>query len=184
MTTPLSRRKILASVLSLTAALGVIASFWPSTTVAEDSDTRALAGKAAPDFALKTLDGRDATLGELKGKVVLVDFWATWCPPCVKGLPHINEIAGKKELAAKGLVVLAVNAREKQPKVSAFLESKGLGNLIVPMDVDGKMMDAYQVGPIPTTLIIGRDGKIQEVFIGLVNDATLNAAIEKALSAK
>src|SRR6266567_6324367 len=90
--------------------------FAPSTSRAAD-DTNALVGKQAPDFALKTLDDKDVKLSDLKGNVVVLDFWATWCPPCRKSLPHLNKVANDKELADKGLKVFAVNCRETKDKV-------------------------------------------------------------------
>ena len=75
--------------------------------------TMSLQGKAAPDFTLKTLDGKEVKLSDQKGSVVMMDFWATWCPPCRKSLPHVQEMSADKELAAKGLKVWAVNAHEQ-----------------------------------------------------------------------
>jgi len=183
MTAFLSRRRLFSTALGLLAAAGITATLVPTVDGAE-GDTKSLVGKPAPDFALKTLDQKEAKLSDQKGKVVLIDFWATWCPPCVKALPHINELAGKKELTDKGLVVMAVNAREKAPVVQKFLDSKQLKNMTIPMDADGKTLGAYQVQGIPTTVIVGRDGNIANVFVGSGNDANIDAAIEKALAAE
>ncbi|QOV91870.1 TlpA family protein disulfide reductase [Humisphaera borealis] len=179
-----SRRGFIGSTLALVAAAGVTASFLPSSVSAAENDTKSLVGKAAPDFDLKTVDGKSAKLSDQKGKVVLIDFWATWCPPCVKSLPHVNELAGKKALTEKGLVVYAVNAREKAPTVEKFIDSKGLKNLTIPMDAQGATMGAYLVQGIPTTVVVGRDGKVSNVFVGSGNDANIDAAVEKALAAK
>src|SRR5437867_2798145 len=107
----ISRRHL--STIGLCIALFTFARF----TIADDTskgnqkspnksqDTMSLQGKAAPDLSLKTLDGQDFKLSELKGSVVLMDYWATWCPPCRESLPHINAISQDKELTGKGLKV-------------------------------------------------------------------------------
>lgn len=142
-----------------------------------------LEGMAAPALSLKTLDGKPADLASMKGKVVLVDFWATWCPPCRKSLPHVQEMNQDKALAAKGLVVWAVNAQEAPAKVTPFMTKSGY-TFTVPMDAQGKTMQAFNVSGIPTTVIIGRDGKVAKAFVGYGPDspAEIKAAVEKALA--
>jgi peroxiredoxin len=147
------------------------------------SDTTALQGKMAPDFALKTLDGKEVKLSEQKGSVVLMDFWATWCPPCRKSLPHVQELSTDKELAAKGLKVWAVNAHEETGKVTPFVEQNKY-TFQIPMDADGATMKDYMVHGIPTTVIVGRDGKVKKVFIGYGDDSAekVKKAVEAALA--
>ena len=80
-----------------------------------------LKGKPAPEIALKTLDGKDLKLSDMKGKVVVVDSWATWCPPCRESLPHLQKVSADKDLAGKGLVVWATDIKEDKPTVEKFL---------------------------------------------------------------
>jgi thiol-disulfide isomerase/thioredoxin len=172
------RRTVFACAAAL--AFVLLAS---SALLKAESDTSTLEGKPAPDFSLKTLAGDDFKLSGLKGSVVVLDFWATWCPPCRKSLPHLNKDAGDKELADKGLKVFAVNCKEPADKVKAFLE-KNSYQLTVPMDGEGATMQQYLIQGIPTTLVIGRDGVIRNVFIGFGGDESekaLDAAIDSAL---
>ena len=125
-------------------------------------------GKAAPDFTLKTLDGKKAKLSDMKGKVVLVDFWATWCPPCRKSLPHVQEMSQDKAMADNGLVVWAVNAHEDKAKVEPFMKQNKF-TFNVPMDAQGAAMQKYHVSGIPTTIVVGRDGKVKKAFVGYGN---------------
>lgn len=145
-----------------------------------------LKGKEAPEIAVKTLDGKDFKLSEQKGSVVVLDFWATWCPPCRKSLPHLNKLNEDKERAKAGLKVFAVNAREKSDVVEKYLKDNNL-TFAVPMDAEGAAMTAYMVSGIPTTVVVGRDGVVQDVFVGFGGEASeksLDAAVDKALEAK
>jgi thiol-disulfide isomerase/thioredoxin len=152
--------------------------------MAQAEDTKSLKGQAAPEVALTTLDGSEFKLSSLKGSVVLLDYWATWCPPCVKGLPHVAEMAADKALAEKGLKVYAINSKETEDKVKAFLAEHKL-NLVVPMDPKGEFGKSYKVRGIPTTVVVGRDGNIAEVFVGFGpgSEKKILAAVESALKA-
>lgn len=148
----------------------------------DDADTRSLQGKAAPDFTLTTLDGKQVKLSEQKGSVVLIDFWATWCPPCRKALPHIQHISENRDLAGRGLRVWAVNLREQKEKVQQFM-SDNKYTFAVPMDQNGAVAGVYRVQGIPTTVIVGKDGTIRNVFVGFGagGEKRLDEAIEAAL---
>lgn len=152
------------------------------TQMKEEEDRRARGitqkrGEPAPDFKAVTLaTGKPLTLGSLRGRVVLIDLWATWCPPCVKGLPET--LALQKEYEQKGVVVLA--ASNEDPKtVTAFLkahpELRGL-NVILSTEA----IQRFDARAIPTVVIVGRDGKIAASFLGLQEAATLRRAIADA----
>jgi peroxiredoxin len=141
-----------------------------------------LVGKPAPDFTLTTLDGKTVKLSEQKGSVVLVDFWATWCGPCVKALPHVQKLAADKDLASKGLKVWAVNAREKNETIKKFIDDNKY-TFGVPIDAKGDVMKSYNVSGIPTTIVVGKDGVVVKAFVGYSEDnlKQLDQAIEEAL---
>ncbi len=129
----------------------------------QDAPAMALVGKPAPDFKLEGLDGKEVHLADLKGSVVVLDFWATWCGPCVQSMPHLDELY--KAESPKGLKVFAVNQEEDKDTVQGFLKSR---NLTVPalLDKDGQVGQAYEANAIPQTVIVGKDGKVRKVFIG------------------
>ena len=122
-----------------------------------------LEGKPAPSFTLDTLDGKAVKLEDLKGSVVVLDFWATWCPPCREGLPHVDK--AYQDMKGQGLKAFAVNVREDKPKVQGFVDQTKLG-LPVLLDADGKVSEAYLANAIPETVIIGKDGKVAKVLVG------------------
>jgi thiol-disulfide isomerase/thioredoxin len=149
----------------------------------DNGPAMALAGKPAPAFTLKDLEGKSVELGQLKGSVVVLDFWATWCGPCVQSLPHIAELS--REQGPKGLKVFAVNQQEGEAEVKQFLSAhRDLNDLTVLLDSNGAVGAKYLANAIPETVVIGKDGVIKKVFVGAGPDTPqqLHAAVESAMS--
>jgi peroxiredoxin len=140
-----------------------------------------LQGKPAKAFSLSSLDGGEVNLANHIGKdVVLLDFWAVWCPPCRKSIPALADIAG--EFAPKGLVVYAVNQQDTPERVNSFLKSE---NITVPvlMDPESVAGDLYGVSSIPKIVLIDRTGTIVFTHGGYGPGAggTIRRAVDKAL---
>ena len=142
-----------------------------------------LLGKAAPTFKLKTLDGEDFDLGRQKGSVVVLDFWATWCGPCIKSLPGLMEMAG--QFPADKVKLIGVNQAEAPEQVKRFLEAHKW-NLTVAMDAGQSVAKQYGVDGIPHTVIVGPDGKVAWVQTGATADGDEKAGeeIKKLLDGK
>jgi peroxiredoxin len=114
---------------------------------------------AAPDFSLPTLEGGTQALSDLRGHVVVLNFWATWCGPCVKEMPTLANLAAK--LADKGVSVLAVSVDVGDPKrVADFVQGYGW-HLPILLDPMAQVADAYAIRVMPTTYVIGPDGNIR-----------------------
>jgi len=119
-------------------------------------------GKTAPDFSLQTLEGKTVTLNELKGKPVLLNFWACRCPHCQAEMSYFQEVY--TELKDKELEIIGVNIKESAQEVSAYMDQNGY-SLPVCLDTDGAVADSYGVRLLPSTYFIDKDGVIQEVVI-------------------
>ncbi|MBI4303934.1 MAG: TlpA family protein disulfide reductase [Chloroflexi bacterium] len=139
------------------------------------SGTPARLGEKAPDFQLKSLDGSSVSLSGLQGSPVLINFWATWCPPCREEMPYLQKIHDK--YSSKGLKMLAIDIGESPDKVKDFLASNNL-SLPVLLDSRGSVSGRYSVGAIPTTFLIDKNGIIQEKVIGAFPNVE---AIERSL---
>lgn len=133
-----------------------------------EPDTQAapagLIGAAAPDFTLVNMQGEEVSLSQLKGKVVVLNFWATWCPPCREEMPSMERLF--QETKDKGLVMLAVNAENNgRTAVSRFLE-KNPYDFTILLDPDAEVQNAYGVFRLPESFIIDRNGVVVEKIIG------------------
>lgn len=116
-----------------------------------------------PDFTLPTLTGGTVTLSAHKGEVVYVDFWATWCPPCRKSFPWMEQIYRKYKDA--GLTIIAVSIDGKQESIEAFLRSNPV-SFIIAHDKGGKTGDKFGLQGMPTSYLIGRDGSLHYTHAG------------------
>ena len=121
-------------------------------------------GKPAPDFQFQAADGQATSLSNLRGKPVLLNFWATECPPCVWEMPWLQEVY--EEWSGKGLVLLAINIGESSSRVQAFMQSEGL-SLPVVLDVEGDIARKYNIIGIPSSFFIDKDGVLQAMRIGV-----------------
>ncbi len=120
-------------------------------------------GKRAPDFQLNTLDGQSVALSDLKGKPVLVNFWATWCDPCRGEMPYLQQVYD--EWRGEELILLAINIAESPSQVAEFMQSQGL-SFPVLLDSEADTAQRYNIRYIPTTFFIDKEGIIQGIKLG------------------
>ena len=149
-----------------------------------DSTTLVKVGDPAPDFSVALFDGSHLTLSELRGKVVLLNFWATWCPPCRQELTRVQKDLIDR-FAGRDFLFLPVSRGEKRSDVAAFREKTGY---TFPMGLDSTrtIYDRYATNFIPRNYLIDRDGRIITATIGYSPEEfdELIAAIERALAGK
>jgi thiol-disulfide isomerase/thioredoxin len=141
-----------------------------------------LRGKMAPDFVLKTPDGRTVSLADFKGKAVMVNFWATWCPPCKMEIPWLIDF--QKKYADRGFTVIGIS--EDDPpftQVSSFAQQIGMNYPVLISD-DATSKAFGGVDYLPASYYIGRDGKIVAETSGLVSKEEIEANIQKILASK
>jgi peroxiredoxin len=122
-------------------------------------------GTAAPDFTVKDAD-RQVTLSQLRGQVVVLNFWATWCPPCVEETPSLLQM--QQRLKDKGVTVLAVSVDADESAYRRFLRDHNV-NLLTVRDADQKSNNLYGTIRFPETYIIDRKGVVRRKFIGAVD---------------
>jgi thiol-disulfide isomerase/thioredoxin len=123
----------------------------------------ALVGKPAPDFTLDLMEGKPFQLAKEKGKVVVLDFWATWCGPCMQTMPQVERVM--EEFKDKDVRLVAVNLQEDAKKIASVLERHKM-HVTVALDRDGAVAEKYAANAIPQTVIVDREGKIARLFVG------------------
>ena len=128
------------------------------------------------DFALKDMQGKTVTLSNLRGKVVLVNFWATWCPPCRMEMPDLDAIYTRQQ--SKGLVVLAIT-NEDASKVGPFLAKNGY-HLPVLLDPGRKVATQFHADGIPKSVVFNREGKLVAIAIDQTGERQFQAMLVKA----
>lgn len=128
-----------------------------------------------PDFELTTLDGDSVRLSDLKGKKVMLNFWASWCGPCKAEMPHMQAYYEKHQ-ADNDFEIIAVNLttaeRNGHEGIVSFVEDYGL-TFPIPLDEDGAVGDNYSVISIPTTYMLGTDGRIAQKIIGPMDETMM-----------
>jgi peroxiredoxin len=172
-----------ASVVAL-AALILTSCSQQSETSADDpsppgADRSATSKKAAPDFTLTDLSGKTVRLSDFKGKVVMLDFWATWCPPCRREIPDLIQL--QNQYADKGFTVLGISLDDGgAATVKPFAQSIGMN---YPLVIGNSQVTAAYgaIEAIPTTFLIGRDGMILKTYVGAQDKSEFQSDIQSAL---
>lgn len=148
-------------VLVLTLLASAAAFFAPAAQALE-------VGAKVPSFTLPDMKGEKVSLADFKGQVVILNFWATWCPPCRHEMPEFNKMDAELKKSGEA-VLLAVNLtdgrRETKSKVAQFLESNKY-DFRVLLDSEGEAADIFSIRGIPTTIVIDRDGVMREQIVG------------------
>lgn len=134
-------------------------------------------GNEAPDFELLNLEEKPVKLSDFKGKKVILNFWATWCPPCRTEMPYMEKYYNDYKDDTVVLAVNLTNTEKNRANVTGFIEQFGLG-FPVALDIEGDVSSKYQVVAYPTSYIIDSQGIIQEIYQGAIN----YDLIKKALS--
>lgn len=173
-----------AAALVVLAALGLGAGPLPDAALYRAADVGPPRDPLpAPDFRMRAPDGATVALSDYAGRVVVLNFWATWCQPCVEELPALQALADRH--ADAGLVVVAVNVDRDDPDdVAGYGRRLGL-SFPLPLDPDGEVRGAYRVRALPTTYLIGRDGRLagfamgERPWDGPAADALVRALLER-----
>jgi peroxiredoxin len=144
-------------------------------------DVVRLTPQPAPAVVLRDLTGRPVRLEDYRGRVVVLNVWATWCQPCREELPVMDALA--RELSARGLTILAVNHQETEARVAAFVDEYRL-TLPVLLDPDGQVAARYRALGLPATYVIDRAGRLVGSVLGIRNwaDAPARAYLDRLLA--
>ena len=172
---PARARRVGAALWGSLLVLGVLQASWLSCHCDEVRPV----GYAAPDFTRPGIEGGTITLSELRGQVVLVDFWATWCGPCQQSMPAIQRLYDKYK--AQGFTVLSVNTEGRgiEAKARGFAAHFGLTFPVVVGD--SALMALYRVTTIPHLFLIDREGIVRGYENGLVDVQSFEASLERKI---
>ncbi|PAE22860.1 MULTISPECIES: TlpA disulfide reductase family protein [Bacillaceae] len=136
-------------------------------------------GNLAPDFQLTDMEGNPVKLSDYRGKAVLLNFWASWCPPCRAEMPHMEKLY--KKYKDKNFDILAVNLTNTEKNngdAEKFVKELGL-TFTIPMDVKGAVGGDYNIMAYPTSYFIDSDGVIREKVLGALNEEYMEKEIKK-----
>jgi peroxiredoxin len=150
------------------------------TAIPEGAEVATLTSKPAPPFTLETVDGQTVRLSDYQGQVVLINIWATWCPPCVRETPRLVRVY--EEFKGQGLVVLGINTtyQDKLDLVQKFVRDQKMTYPVL-LDNDGAVGGVYGGRLMPTSYLIDRSGKIVVTKVGEVDEAQLREQIAALL---
>ena len=139
-------------------------------------------GDTPPDFELQTLAGDTVKLSDYKGQKVILNFWASWCGPCKAEMPHMEKFYEDNK-DTENVEIIAVNLTAAERKglkgIEEFIDSYGL-TFPIPLDKDGEIGEVYEVMTIPTSYIIGTDGKLTQVITGPMNEEMMKDLVNNS----
>jgi thiol-disulfide isomerase/thioredoxin len=168
---------LVAGAAAVVAAV-VLAPFFSKPT--QPGGPAGLAGRPAPAIGLADAAGANVSLAQLRGKIAVVNLWASWCPPCRAEMPDLQRLAGR--YAARGVVVVGINQGESPERASAYARSLGIS---FPIWIDERQQygRAFSALGLPTTVIVGRDGIVARGFDGALTYDEMQRAIGDLLEA-
>lgn len=137
--------------------------------------------QAAPEIVLEDLDGKTVRLSDYRGKVVILNFWASWCPPCKAEMPELEQVALEYNQGSEAVLVtvnLTDGARETPAKARQYIQDNRF-TMPVLLDTSGKAADDYNITSIPTTIIVDKQGNIGTRFSGPTTKANLQGYVDK-----
>ncbi|GAE35863.1 thiol-disulfide oxidoreductase ResA [Halalkalibacter akibai] len=167
------KRLVMRSSILAVIAIALAYTFY-SNFIADRSVAKA--GDLSVNFVLHDLEGERIELEDLKGKGVFLNFWGTYCPPCVKEMPIMEELYA--EYKHKGVEIIAVNAAEPGLTVQRFAERHGL-TFPIAIDTKRNVIDAYGISPLPTTILINEHGTIVRVHQGGMTEQMVRNFMEE-----
>ncbi len=177
--TAASRRRLVVPILATLLVLSLLALFLYGlntdrlpTGVAPRSNTM------APDFQLTTLTGQSVKLSDLRGKVVVLNFWASWCVPCKDEQPALDALA--KTYNGRGVAFVGINIQDNQRDANGFVQQFGI-TYPVASDPSGAVYINYGVVGVPETYVVTRDGRIGRKLVGPVDPIDLSTTLEEQL---
>ena len=147
-----------------------------STLTNNTEDSSKSKALPAQSFSLTDLEGETVALSDFSGMPIMVNFWATWCPPCRAEMPLIQDFAAEYKV---DLVVLAVNAGEEEVVVQNFVNNHNLDDLVFLLDPENDVASLYRIPGFPTSLFIDAEGLLQGFYIGELDKAALKNNLEK-----
>ncbi|ANB61065.1 TlpA family protein disulfide reductase [Anoxybacteroides amylolyticum] len=165
-------KKVIAIILLLgLTGYGI----WQALAAGQTKEVGLAVSDTAPDFVLKTLDNKTVRLSELRGKTVILNFWATWCPPCQQEMPDLEKFYNDYKSSVEFLSV-NLTSQDSREKVASFIEQYGIIFPVV-LDTKGKILKLYNIQMIPTTYILDKNGVIRKKVLGPLTYKQLQEAI-------
>lgn len=138
-----------------------------AATSAWGGELKPYSGAALPDFTLVDMQGKQHKLSSLKGKVVMVNFWATYCTPCIKEMPSMQRLSNK--FRGKPFQILAIDMAEERADIDAFMKRFRIDvKFPILLDVEGEVVESWMVSAVPTTFIIDPQGTIRYALYGAI----------------
>ncbi|WP_256336305.1 redoxin domain-containing protein [Paenibacillus sp. OK060] len=172
-------RSLLTILIGMAALLTAVWAIYQGTSSSEPKITGAIeAGATAPEFTAVNSDGEQVKLSDYRGKVVMINFWASWCTPCVREMPKIKQIA---QTYQNDVEALFVNVGEAKGTIREFMEKQQFDFPVI-IDVTGKVSGLYRITGLPATMIIDQEGIFSHILLGeLTKDIPLQQWLEETV---
>ncbi len=172
--------KIRDTAIAAGAILLLIALGW---MLLRSSGTQSVAppriGAALGEFSLSDINGKNVRLSDYQGKPVLINAWATWCPPCKAEMPLLNQYY--QSHASQGFTLLAVNAGDSRDQAASFANQNGLAFPVL-LDPGTRLLGQMAIDSFPTSILIGRDGKVKAIHVGMFTPESLESEVSPLLA--